>query len=48
MIRLYLDKLQVDLSSLRIGNCAETEHFPEQNSKRPDVTFVVHLTSGKG
>ena len=31
------------MSCLRIGNSAETEHFPEKNTKGPDVTFVVHL-----
>ena len=36
------------MSGLRIGNSAETEDFPEKNTKRPDVTFVVHLQNEKG
>ena len=35
------------MSGLRIGNSAEAEHFPEKNTKGPDVTFVVHLQSEK-
>ena len=43
-----MNELKVNLSGLRIGNCAETEHFPEKNTKGPDVTFVVHLQDEKG
>ena len=43
-----MNELGVNLSGLRIGNSAETEDFPEKNTKRPDVTFVVHLQDEKG
>ena len=40
----YMNKLHINLRYCGIWDCPKTEDFPHQNTKRPNITFIGHLT----